>query len=101
MGFGLPSFTMLRAAGLPTEWVAVFLQKETSTRINDKSVELIGQFHRDDKPFFIYVAHTAPHWPLHALPEDIKKYRGVYDKGWDVLRNNRSPISHPGSKRIR
>ena len=57
--------------------------------INDKSVELIGKFCRNDRPFFLYVAHTAPHWPLHALPEDIKKYRGVYDKGWDKLREDR------------
>ncbi len=57
--------------------------------ISDKSVEMIGQFHKDDKPFFLYVAHTAPHWPLHALPEDIEKYRGVYDEGWDELREKR------------
>jgi arylsulfatase len=57
--------------------------------INDKSVELIGNFSRNDKPFFLYVAHTAPHWPLHALPEDIDKYRGMYDDGWDKLRENR------------
>jgi arylsulfatase A-like enzyme len=37
-------------------------------------------------PFFLYVAYTAPHWPLHAKPEDIAKYKGRYDKGWDVLR---------------
>jgi arylsulfatase len=57
--------------------------------ISDKSVELIDQFHKKDKPFFLYIAHTAPHWPLHALPEDIKKYEGVYDKGWEELRKTR------------
>ncbi len=40
-------------------------------------------------PFFLYVAYTSPHWPLHALPEDIEKYRGRYMKGWDVLRRER------------
>ena len=40
-------------------------------------------------PFLLYVAYTAPHWPLHALPEDIKKYRGRYDIGWDSLRTER------------
>ena len=58
--------------------------------INDKSVEMIDQFNTSgEQPFFLYVAHTAPHWPLHALPEDIKKYRGSYDKGWEELRKNR------------
>ena len=41
------------------------------------------------KPFFLYLAYTAPHWPLHALPEDIKKYEGKYMIGWDSLRKRR------------
>jgi len=57
--------------------------------ITDKSVELIEHFSKDEKPFFLYVAHTAPHWPLHAPEEDILKYRDVYDDGWDVLREKR------------
>ncbi|MFT6807872.1 MAG: arylsulfatase A-like enzyme [Saprospiraceae bacterium] len=57
--------------------------------ISDKSVELINQFHEDKNPFFLYIAHTAPHWPLHALPEDIEKYKGVYDDGWEALREKR------------
>jgi arylsulfatase len=42
-----------------------------------------------DKPFFLYIAYNAPHYPLHALPEDIEKYRGKYMKGWDQLRRER------------
>lgn len=42
-----------------------------------------------DKPFFTYVAFTAPHFPLHALPEDIARYRDRYEGGWDVLRDER------------
>ena len=57
--------------------------------ITEKSIDMIGQFQQDDKPFFLYVAHTAPHWPLHALPEDIEKYKGKYDEGWDQLRESR------------
>lgn len=38
------------------------------------------------KPFFLYLAHIAPHWPLQAKPEDIAKYRGRYDGGWDAAR---------------
>ncbi|NGM67054.1 arylsulfatase [Sphingobacterium sp. SGR-19] len=42
-----------------------------------------------DKPFFLYLAYTAPHWPLHALKEDIARYDGVYDKGWEHIRRKR------------
>lgn len=41
------------------------------------------------QPFFLYVAHVAPHWPLHALPQDIHSYTGIFDAGWDVLRERR------------
>lgn len=57
--------------------------------ITEKSNELIDQFSGDDKPFFLYVAYTSPHWPLHAPEENIEKYRGAYDKGWDALRRDR------------
>lgn len=40
-------------------------------------------------PFFLYVAYTAPHWPLHARDEDLAKYRGRFDAGWDALRERR------------
>jgi arylsulfatase A-like enzyme len=42
-----------------------------------------------DKPFFLYLAHYAPHIPLHARPEDIARYRGKFKKGWDVLREEK------------
>lgn len=57
--------------------------------ITNKSIDLIDQFNKDDKPFFLYIAYTAPHWPLHARLEDIEKYKGKYDEGWDVLRVKR------------
>ncbi|HEY0596812.1 arylsulfatase [Sphingopyxis sp.] len=41
------------------------------------------------QPFFAYLAFTAPHWPLQAPPEDIARYRGRYDEGFDVLRERR------------
>ena len=44
---------------------------------------------RAEDPFFCYVAYTAPHWPLHALPQDIEEHRGRYDAGWDVTRQAR------------
>ena len=42
-----------------------------------------------NKPFFLYMAYNAPHWPLHAKQEDIAKYKGKYDIGWDSLRTLR------------
>ena len=42
-----------------------------------------------DRPFLLYVAYTAPHWPLHAPAEDIARYRGRFDAGWDELREAR------------
>jgi arylsulfatase A-like enzyme len=43
----------------------------------------------DGRPFFLYVAYTAPHWPLHALPQDVEKYRGVYEAGYEPIRRAR------------
>ncbi len=40
-------------------------------------------------PFLMYVAYTSPHWPLHALPEDIAKYQGKYDAGYEPVRRGR------------
>jgi arylsulfatase len=41
------------------------------------------------KPFFMYVAYTAAHWPMHALEQDIAKYRGKYDQGYAPIRQAR------------
>jgi arylsulfatase len=41
------------------------------------------------KPFFHYLAFTAPHFPLHALPDDIARYRARYQQGWDSIRAQR------------
>lgn len=59
--------------------------------ISDQAVEFLRSHRRDhpDRPFFEYVAYTAPHWPLHAHPEDIEKYKGRFDDGWDTLREKR------------
>ncbi len=55
----------------------------------DHAVEFLDEARQDDKPFFLYLAYTAPHWPLHAWPEDIAKYKGKYRQGWDRLREER------------
>ncbi len=55
----------------------------------DHAVEFLSESEQGDKPFFLYLAYTAPHWPLHAWPEDIARYKGKYRKGWDKLREER------------
>lgn len=50
---------------------------------------------RPRRPFFLYVAYTAPHWPLHAPDEvEIAAYDGVFDDGWDALRTRRLERMH-------
>jgi arylsulfatase len=41
------------------------------------------------RPFFLYLAYNAPHWPLQAPPEDVDKYKGKYDAGWQAIREQR------------
>jgi len=57
--------------------------------ITDKAIGMMEAAVSDDVPFFLYLAHTAPHWPLHAHEEDIARYDGVYLKGWDETRSDR------------
>jgi arylsulfatase A-like enzyme len=59
---------------------------------SERAVKYIDRHYKEpgqDKPFFLYLAYTAPHWPLHALPGDIAKYEGKFMEGWDVLRVRR------------
>lgn len=56
--------------------------------INDHAVRFVTE-HRErhaEQPFFLYMAHTAAHWPMHAREADIAKYQGRYDAGYDAIR---------------
>lgn len=57
--------------------------------INDTAVKYINELSKEDKPFFLYVAETAPHWPLMAPENEIKKYISTYTIGWDAIREAR------------
>jgi arylsulfatase A-like enzyme len=57
--------------------------------IADNAVAYIKTAASAQKPFFLYTAFTAPHWPLHAKPQDIARYKGRYKDGWDALREER------------
>jgi arylsulfatase len=57
--------------------------------LSDSAVSYVKRYTGSDRPFFMYLSYHAPHWPLHALEEDIKKYEDVYKAGWESVRNAR------------
>ncbi|WP_249356605.1 arylsulfatase [Maribacter sp. ACAM166] len=57
--------------------------------IGDTAVAYVNQFSKKKDPFFLYVAHCAPHWPLQAPEDAIEKYLKVYEKGWKSIRKER------------
>ena len=59
--------------------------------ISDNAVMFLKEHANEspDQPVFLYVSYTTAHWPLHALPRDIAKYKGVYDKGFKHIRSQR------------
>jgi len=63
-----------------------------TTAIADRSIAFLREHAADfpDRPFFHYLAFTAPHFPLHALPEDIAIYRERYRVGWEAIRTERA-----------
>jgi arylsulfatase len=63
----------------------------TTSAIADHGITYLRQHAAEHaaQPFFLYLAFTAPHFPLQARPEDIARYRGRYREGWDVLRAER------------
>lgn len=61
----------------------------TTHAITDFALEFLDQVTASDKPFLLYTAFNAPHYPLQAPKKDIEKYDGRYDGGWDALRRSR------------
>jgi arylsulfatase len=60
----------------------------TTNAFTDYALKFIKE-KKDKAPFFLYLAYNAPHWPLQAPEELVKKYRGKYRRGWDKLREER------------
>jgi arylsulfatase len=54
-----------------------------------RAIEFLADTKDDSRPFFLYMAFNAPHWPLQAAPEDVEKYAGKYDAGWQRVREAR------------
>jgi arylsulfatase len=59
--------------------------------ISDQAVRFVREHEQQHgaEPFFLYVAYTTAHWPMHALERDIAKYEGVYDDGFEPIRAQR------------
>ncbi len=62
-----------------------------TTAIADYAIDFLKEHEKkhEDKPWFTYLAFTAPHFPLHAPQEDVDRYRGKYEEGWDAIRRKR------------
>ena len=61
----------------------------TTDAFTDHAIETISAHVATGEPFIHYLPYTAPHYPLHAKPEDIEKYEGRYEAGWMALRDAR------------
>jgi len=61
----------------------------TTDAFTTYAIDRLDEYKDEEKPFMLYLPYTAPHYPLHAWPEDIAKYRGKFLAGWDVLREQR------------
>ena len=61
----------------------------TTDAFTDYAIGRLEEYKDEVKPFLLYLPYTAPHYPLHAWPEDIAKYRGKFKVGWDVIRKQR------------
>jgi arylsulfatase len=61
----------------------------TTDAFTDDVIARIREYSSDRKPFFLHLCYTAPHYPLHARPKDIAKYRGKFKMGWEQMRKDR------------
>lgn len=81
-----PPKALTRENGAPVDWPEKFYSTNFFT---DKMIEYIEDGRKSGKPFFGYLAYTSPHWPLQAPEEDIQRYLGKYDVGYDAIQNAR------------
>lgn len=67
---------------LPKDWYSTDLW-------TDYSLKFIDEAKKESKPFFLYLAYNAPHFPLQAPEDEIQKFRGKYSKDWELIRKER------------
>jgi len=61
----------------------------TTDYFTNYALNWLEEYENEEKPFFLYMAYNAPHDPLMAWPEDIAKYKGKYDVGYEKIRKHR------------
>ena len=61
----------------------------STDNFTDEAIQFIREADAEKKPFFLYLAYIAPHFPLQAWPEDIAKYQGKYDAGYEAIHTQR------------
>jgi arylsulfatase len=75
------------------EWRETYVPEDPNyfmtDAITDNAIAWLNEYEKEDKPFFLYLAYNAPHWPLHAPEKDMAKYRGTYDAGYQKVREAR------------
>jgi arylsulfatase len=85
---GAGSFYDPRSLALGNEYISPGKDFYATTNFTDNAVKYIEE-HQSQNPYFLYVAYTAAHWPMHAPAGEVKKYKGYYDQGWDQIRHQR------------
>jgi arylsulfatase len=75
------------------KWIDEFIPEDPeyymTDAITDAALAWLEEYKGEDKPYFLYLAYNAPHWPLHARQKDIATYKGVYDAGYQKIRQAR------------
>ncbi len=61
----------------------------TTDAFTDHAINFMKSGQQSGQPFFMYMAYNAPHWPLQAKDEDIERFIGKYDAGWEATREAR------------
>ncbi len=61
----------------------------TTDYFTDRLIGFLEESRTDSRPFFAYLAFTAPHWPIMAPEENVARYKGRYDQGYEALRARR------------
>ncbi|MDZ8120254.1 arylsulfatase [Pontiella agarivorans] len=75
------------------QWVEPFVPQDpefyVTDAITDNGIQWLKEYEGEEKPFLLYLAYTAPHYPIQARAEDVAKYDGRYDAGYQVIQNQR------------
>lgn len=72
------------------QWTVPEKNFYTTVANTDYAIRFLKEARKTDKPWFLYIAHNAPHFPLQCFEEDYEKYAGTYDVGWDEIREARA-----------